>query len=78
MKGHEREVCRVEARGSRKVGLATLEAQYRPSPRNEAKLRAERADAAYRLALERCDGRPGAEKDACRNDAKAAFANAKS
>jgi hypothetical protein len=77
LKGNARDVCRVQAEGKLKVARAELEAQYHPSPRNDARVATERADAAYRLAREKCDDHPGNARDVCLEDAKAAFVNAK-
>lgn len=77
MKGNAQDICKVEAKGKYKVAKAELEAQADPSPRHQARLQKEKAEAAYQLAKEKCDDLNGNAKDACRKDAKAAFVSAK-
>jgi hypothetical protein len=77
MKGNAKDICKVEAKGNYNVAKAQLEAQADPSPRHEAKVQKEKADAAYQLAKEKCDDLNGNAKDACRKDAKASFISAK-
>jgi hypothetical protein len=77
MKGNAQDICTVEAKGRYNVAKAELEAQADPSPRHQAKLQKEKAEAAYQVAKEKCDDLNGTAKDACRKDAKAAFASAK-
>jgi hypothetical protein len=67
----------AEAKGAEKVAKAELEAQYKPSPRNDEKLAVAKADAAYDVAKERCDDQSGNGKDVCIKDAKAAQVKAK-
>jgi hypothetical protein len=77
LKDNARDICKVEAKGKYNVAKAELEVQADPSPRHQAKLQKEKADAAYQLAKEKCDDLNGNAKDACRKDAKAAFVSAK-
>lgn len=77
MKGNARDICKVEARGNYQVAKAELEAQYQPTPRHDNKVKIEKAEAAYKLAKEKCDDLSGNAKDVCRKDAKAAYVAAK-
>ena len=77
LKGNAKDICKVEAKGTHEVGKAELEAQRDPTPRHAAKVKTEKADAAYQLAKEKCDDLSGNAKDVCRKDAKAAFVSAK-
>jgi hypothetical protein len=77
LKGNAQDICTVQARGNYKVAKAELEAQHEPSPRHDAKVKTEKADAAYQLAKEKCDDLSGNAKDVCSRDAKAAFVGAK-
>jgi hypothetical protein len=77
LKGNAQDICKVEAKGNYHVAKAELEAQADPSPRHDAKVKTEKAEAAYQLAKEKCDDLNGNAKDVCRKDAKAAFATAK-
>jgi hypothetical protein len=75
--GNAKDICQAEAKGTEKVAKAELEAQYKPSPRNDQKTREAKANAAYDLAKEKCDDQTGNAKDVCVKDAKAAQATAK-
>jgi hypothetical protein len=75
--GNAKDICRVEAKGHENVAKAELEAQYKPSPRNDEKAKTEKAEASYQLAKEKCDDLTGNAKDVCNKDAKAAYTSAK-
>lgn len=55
LKANAKDICVAEAKGAEKVAKAELEAQYKPSPRNDEKLTVAKADAAYDVAKEKCD-----------------------
>jgi len=76
-KDNAQDIGKVEAKGKYKVAKAEMEAKTEPSPRHDAKVRTEKADAAYQLAKEKCDDMKGDAKNSCQKDAKAAFASAK-
>lgn len=76
LKGNAKDICKVEAKGNYKVAKAELEAQAEPSPSHDARVKTEKAEAAYQLAKEKCDDLNGNAKDVCRKDAKAAFVKA--
>lgn len=77
LKANAKEVCMVEAKGNYKVARAELEAQHEPSPRHDAKVKSEKAEAAFDLARQKCDDLSGNARDACKKDAQAAFVNAR-
>jgi len=77
LKDNAADICNAEAKGNEKMAKAELETQYKPSPRNDEKLKVAKADAAYDLAKEKCDDLSGNAKDVCKKDAKAAHASAK-
>ncbi|WP_145891082.1 hypothetical protein [Caenimonas sedimenti] len=77
LKHNAKEVCLVKARGARDVAMAELEMQYRPTAKNDERLRVTRAEAAHALAREMCEPLDGNAKDVCRKDAKAVLAQAK-
>jgi hypothetical protein len=77
LKDNAKDICTVEAKGNYKVAKAELEAQQEPSPRHDAKVKTEKAEAAYELAKEKCDDLSGNAKDVCKKDARAAFVSAK-
>ena len=72
LNGNAKDICVSEAKGMEKVAKAELEAQYKPSAKNEVKVREAKADAAYDTAKEKCDDQTGNAKDVCVKDAKAA------
>ncbi len=77
MKANAKDICVSEAKGAEKVAKAELEAQYKPSPKNDEKVTFAKADAAYDTAKEKCDDLKGNAKDVCVKDAKAARTKAK-
>lgn len=77
LKANAQDICKAEAKGNYNVAKAELEQQYKPSPRNEAKAKTEKADADYKVAVEKCDDLAGNAKASCKTDAKAAMKTAK-
>lgn len=77
MQANAKDICRAEAKGQEKTARAQLEAQYKPSARNDQKVKDAQADATYDVAKEKCDDMSGNSKDACMKEAKAAHASAK-
>lgn len=55
LKANVKDICVAEAKGVEKVAKAELEAQYKPSPRNDEKQTLAKADAVYDVAKEKCD-----------------------
>ena len=69
--GDARQLCDVQAKGREQVARARLEAQHKPGPESERRVKEAQADADFALAKTKCAlGRPGA-KDACLQQAKA-------
>ena len=77
LKANAKDICVSEAKGAEKVAKAELEAQYKPSARNDERVSLAKADAAYDTAKEKCDDLAGNAKDVCVKDAKAAHVKAK-
>ena len=71
------DICMADAKGQDKVALAELEANYRPSARNQYNISVARAEADYAVARERCDDKSGNVKDVCVKAAKATEVSAK-
>jgi hypothetical protein len=78
LQGNARDVCKVQAKGNFNVAKAAIEVKYKPSPANEDGVKLARAEAAWRLASEKCDDMSGNAKDVCRADAKATWVAARS
>jgi hypothetical protein len=77
LKANAKDICQAEAKGAEKTAKAELEAQYKPSTRNDEKVVDAKADAAYDVAKEKCDELTGNNKDVCVKEAKAARTKAK-
>ena len=81
MSGNGKDVCVAEAKLARTQTEAKALSKYSNSPASREKARTSLAEAEFTLAKARCDGKSGAEKDDCMNNAKsvhtAALADAK-
>jgi hypothetical protein len=77
LSGNARDICVLEARGKQKIGIADLDASYRPSAKTRYEARVARAEADHAVARERCDDKAGNAKDVCKEEAKAARIAAK-
>jgi len=81
MSGNGKDVCVAEARLARTETEAKAMSKYSNSPASREKARTNLAEAEFTLAKARCDGKNGADKDECMNNAKsvrtAALADAK-
>ena len=81
MNGNGKDVCVAEAKLARTETEAKALSKYSNSPASREKTRTNLAEAEFSLAKARCDGKSGADKDDCMNNAKsvhtAALADAK-
>ncbi|RYF02187.1 MAG: BON domain-containing protein [Oxalobacteraceae bacterium] len=81
MSGNGKDICVAEAKLARTQTEAKAMSKYSNSPASREKARTSLAEAEFTLAKTRCDGKSGAEKDECMNNAKsvhtAALADAK-
>ena len=77
LKANAKDICVSEAKGIDKVAKAELEAQYKPSAKNNQKAAVAKADAVYDTAKEKCDDLAGNAKDVCVKDSKAVHVKAK-
>ena len=75
--GNARDICLAEANGREKVAKADAEAAYKNTPKAREDARDARAEAAYSVAKERCDGLSGNAKDVCVKEADARRVKAK-
>ena len=73
LQGNAKDICKVEAQGQFDIAKAELEARFKPTPKHDAKVRTEKAVAAYRLAREKCGDLRANAKEVCKKDAKAAY-----
>jgi hypothetical protein len=75
-KGNQREVCMARVRGERDIAVAELDMRFKPSAKNDEKLRMARAEANYDVAKTQCETMEGNAKEVCQKDAKAVLAAA--
>ena len=71
LSGNANDICLAEVEGSEKVEQAELEARYKPTIENQYEIAIARAEAAFKVASERCDDKDGNPKDVCLKEAKA-------
>ena len=76
LKDNAKDICVSEAKGVEKIAKAELEAQYKPTAKNNQKVALVKADAVYDTAKEKCDDLAGNAKDVCVKDAKAVHVKA--
>lgn len=73
MKDNAKDICQAEAKAKEKVAKAELDAQRKPSPKADEKVRLMKAEAAYEVAKEKCEDQKGKEMSACKKDAKTTY-----
>ena len=76
-KANAKDICIAEAKGKESIAKAELEVGYKPSKKNRYNVSVAKADAAYKVANEKCDDKAGNDKDVCVKEAKAARVFAK-
>jgi hypothetical protein len=69
--GNTKDVCIEEAKAKEKIALAELEAHFTGKAADHNSLQIAKAEAAYAIAKEKCDGQAGNAKDVCIEKAKA-------
>jgi len=69
--GNAKDICKEQASGKEKVGLAEAEYAYSGKPADLSKVAIAKADANYAVAKEMCDDKSGNAKDICVSEAKA-------
>ncbi|HSG22050.1 MAG TPA: hypothetical protein VLA64_03740, partial [Azonexus sp.] len=77
LSGNANDVCVLEAKAKEKIGMAELEAGYKPTEKNRYDLKVVTAEANFAVAKERCDDLAGNAKDVCVKEAQAAETAAK-
>jgi hypothetical protein len=77
VQGTARELCNERARTDRDIQLAELEFQAAPTAANDRRLRQQKAEAAYAIALVQCKSMDGVARDVCRKDARTVYTDAK-
>ena len=77
MKENAKDVCEAEAKAKEKIAKAELDAQNKPGPKADEKVRMMKAEGAYEVAKEKCEDQKGDGMTACKKDAKASYDKAK-
>jgi len=70
--GNTNDICVAVAKGKKNAAKAELEANYKPSVKTRYDANIAKANADYSVAIEKCDGKAGNDKDICVKEAKAA------
>lgn len=77
LSGNAEEVCEQEAKAERERAKAAAEANRKQTPKSRYEKRLTEAEADYKVAKQRCEDLAGDNKDACQEEAKAAYAREK-
>jgi hypothetical protein len=77
MKDNAKDVCEKEAKAKQKMAQADLDYKRTGKDSDRIKAMQVKAEQEYEVAKERCDDKSGADKDACKKEAKATEAKAK-
>jgi len=75
--GNAKDICEARAKGTERVALAELHANYKPSREARYEVQVAKADAVYSVAIEECDDKAGNAKDVCVKEADATLVKAK-
>jgi hypothetical protein len=71
MKDNAQEICEREVEGQKKIAEAEAKVRERDTPKNRLELAEVKAEAEYKVAVQRCDDQVGDGKSACQKVAKA-------
>lgn len=71
MEGNAEDICEAQAKAEEKVAKAELDAKYDPSPRNQRRASAMKAEGQYEVAKQRCQD--AAERIECRKAARQSY-----
>jgi hypothetical protein len=71
MKDNAQEICEKELEGQKKIAQAEAKVRERDTPKNRLELAEVKAEAEYKVAVQRCDDQVGDGKSACQKVAKA-------
>ncbi|HEV7915652.1 MAG TPA: hypothetical protein VGP22_17945 [Albitalea sp.] len=77
LKDNAKDVCDKEAKAKEKVAMAELDFKRTGKDADRLKAAKVKAEQDYEVAKEKCDDKSGADKDACKKEAKAVEAKAK-
>lgn len=71
--GHARDLCIEEAKGTGRVEMAELRANYEPSIKHTYEIQEAKAKADFAVSKMKCDDKVGNAKDVCHKEAKGAY-----
>jgi hypothetical protein len=71
-----KDICVAEVNGKEQVAKAQLEARQEPTAKTRKAVHVAKAEAAYKVSMQRCDDRAGNDKDVCVKAAEAAKVHA--
>lgn len=77
LSANAKDVCLAEAKGKDDVAKADAEAAYENTPKARESARVAHAQAAYNIAIEKCDDLAGNPKDVCAKEANAQLVKGK-
>ena len=77
LSANAKDICMAEAKGKDNMAKADAEAAYQNTPKHRENARIAHAQAAYDVAIEKCDDLAGNAKDVCVKEAKAALVKGK-
>jgi hypothetical protein len=77
LQANARDVCKVQARGHFQVAKAEVDARHNRTPKHEDKVKLAKAEAAFRLATEKCEDLHGNAQNVCKLDARATWVAAR-
>ena len=72
LSGNAKEICVTQAKGDQSVAKANADAEYKGTDKARFEASKAKVDAAYDLALQRCNDFSGTQKNVCRQEATAA------
>jgi len=77
LSANAKDICVAEAKGKENIAKADAEAAYENTPKARESARVAHAQAAYDVAIEKCDDLAGNHKDVCVKEAKAELVKGK-
>ena len=77
LSANAKDICIAEAKGKDNIAKAEAEAAYQNTAKHRESARVAHAQAAYDIAIEKCDDLAGNTKDVCVKEAKAALVKGK-
>lgn len=77
LSSNAKDICQAQAKGKFEVAKADAEVAYQNTAKHRESARVARAEAAYKVAMEKCDDLAGNPKDVCVKEAKAALVTGK-